>query len=42
VRQLREGVGTIRQALEIAVVRVKEHHMVKDEPGPSTNSPSEH
>jgi hypothetical protein len=41
VRQLREGVGTIRQALEIAVVRVKEHHMVKDEPGPSTNSPSE-
>jgi hypothetical protein len=42
VRQLREGVGTIRQALEIAVVRVKEHHMVKDEPGPSTSSPSEH
>ena len=33
VRQLREGVGSLRQALEIAVVRVKDNHMVKDEPG---------
>jgi hypothetical protein len=32
VRQLREGVGAIRQALDIAVVRVKDNHAVKDEP----------
>jgi len=31
VRQLREGVGALRQALEIAVVRVKDNHTVKDE-----------
>ncbi len=31
VRILREGVGLVRQALEIAVVRVKEHHMVEEE-----------
>jgi hypothetical protein len=32
VRNLREGVGALKQALEIATVRVKDHHMVKDEP----------
>lgn len=31
IRQLREGVGSLRQALEIAVVRVKDNHTVKDE-----------
>jgi hypothetical protein len=40
VRQLREGVGGLRQALEIAVVRVKDNHMVKEEPaGPSSTTP---
>jgi hypothetical protein len=32
VRVLREGVGQLRQALEIAVVRVKDNHTVHDEP----------
>jgi hypothetical protein len=32
VRNLREGVGALKQALEIAVVRVKDHHMVTEEP----------
>jgi hypothetical protein len=31
VRNLREGVGALKQALEIAVVRVKDHHMVTEE-----------
>ena len=31
VRMLREGVGSLKQALEIAVVRVKANHEVKDE-----------
>ena len=31
LRQLREGVGALRQALEIATVRVKDNHTVKDE-----------
>ena len=31
IRMLREGVGQLRQALEIAVVRVKSNHEVKDE-----------
>ena len=31
VRMLREGVGSLRQALEIAVVRVKDNHAVKEE-----------
>jgi hypothetical protein len=33
VRNLREGVGALKQALEIAAVRVKDNHTVKDEPG---------
>ena len=41
LRQLREGVGGLRQALEIAVVRVKDNHTVKEEPAApsSTTSP---
>jgi hypothetical protein len=35
VRILREGVGALRQALEIAVVRVKDNHAVHDEPAPN-------
>jgi hypothetical protein len=31
VRVLREGIGSIRQALEIAALRVKENHAEKDE-----------
>lgn len=31
VRVLREGVGSLKQALEIAAVRVKENHMVEEE-----------
>jgi hypothetical protein len=31
VRNLREGVGALKQALEIAIVRVKDHHMVTEE-----------
>ncbi|MDQ6633934.1 MAG: hypothetical protein M3Z10_04175 [Gemmatimonadota bacterium] len=39
VRILREGVGALRQALDIAVVRVKDNHAVHDEPQP-TKTPS--
>jgi hypothetical protein len=35
VRMLREGVGSLRQALEIAVVRVKANHEVKEEGKPA-------
>lgn len=31
VRMLREGVGSLRQQLEIAVVRVKSNHELKDD-----------
>ena len=31
VRTLREGVGSLRQQLEIAVVRIKDHHALKAE-----------
>lgn len=42
IRQLREGVGSLRQALEIAVVRVKDNHTVKEESTPpSTTAPEE-
>lgn len=34
VRVLREGVGSLKQQLEIAAVRVKDNHMVRDD-GPS-------
>jgi hypothetical protein len=39
VRSLREGVGALKQALEIAVVRVKDHHMVTEEPKPPAIMP---
>jgi hypothetical protein len=39
VRSLREGVGALKQALEIAVVRVKDHHMVTEEPEPPAIMP---
>lgn len=32
IRLLREGVGSIRQSLDIAIVRIKDNHAVKDEP----------
>jgi hypothetical protein len=32
VRSLREGVGALKQALDIAAVRVKDNHMVIEEP----------
>jgi hypothetical protein len=35
VRVLREGVASIRMALEIATVRIKDNHAVKDEPAPA-------
>lgn len=42
LRQLREGVGSLRQQLEIAVVRVKDNHTVKEEPtDPSNTAPHE-
>jgi hypothetical protein len=40
VRQLREGVGALRQGLEIAAVRVKDNHTVKeDSVAPSGTTP---
>ena len=33
IRMLREGVGSLRQQLEIAVVRVKSNHELKEEEG---------
>jgi hypothetical protein len=33
VRLLREGVGSLRQALDIAAVRVKDSHTITDEDG---------
>ena len=42
VRQLREGVGSLRQALEIAAVRVKDNHTVEAKPEPAKNPSSEH
>ena len=38
IRQLREGVGSLRQALEIAVVRVKDNHTVKDDEKDATTN----
>ena len=39
LRMLREGVGALKQALEIAAVRVKDNHAVKD--GPDAAAASE-
>jgi hypothetical protein len=40
VRVLREGVGALRQALDIAVVRVKDNHAVHEESAPTDDAPS--
>lgn len=40
VRVLREGVASIRQAIEIAAVRVKDNHAVKDEPEAGPGQPA--
>jgi hypothetical protein len=39
VRMLREGVASIKMQFDIAIVRIKENHMVKDEP--KAGSPAE-
>lgn len=41
VRILREGVGALRQALDIAVVRVKDNHAVHDETEPTKTPDAE-
>jgi hypothetical protein len=39
VRNLREGVGSLKQALDIAAVRVKDNHMVVEEPAAPARRP---
>ena len=41
VRTLREGVGSLRQQLEIAVVRIKDNHAIKEEPVEGARKPGE-
>ncbi len=41
VRMLREGVGSLRQQLDIAVVKIKENHAVKEEIVPGARKPGE-
>ena len=41
VRTLREGVGSIKQQLEIAVVRIKENHKLVEEIIPGARKPGE-
>jgi hypothetical protein len=41
IRMLREGVGSLRQQLEIAIVKIKELHEVKEEPVPGARKPGE-
>jgi hypothetical protein len=41
VRMLREGVGSLRQQLEIAVVKIKENHAVKEEAVEGARKPGE-
>ncbi len=41
IRMLREGVGSLRQQLDIAVVRIKDTHMVKEEPVAGARKPGE-
>ncbi len=38
IRMLREGVASTRQSLDIAIIRIKDQHMVVDEPKPSLPS----
>lgn len=41
IRMLREGVGSIRQQLEIAVVRIKDTHAVEEEVVEGARKPGE-
>ena len=41
IRTLREGVGSLRQQLEIAVVRIKDKHAIKEEPVEGARKPGE-
>lgn len=41
IRTLREGVGSLRQQLEIAVVRIKDNHAIKEEPVAGARKPGE-
>ena len=41
IRTLREGVGSIRQQLEIATVRIKDIHKVEEEVKPGARKPGE-
>ncbi|CAN5217798.1 hypothetical protein BH09GEM1_BH09GEM1_14700 [soil metagenome] len=41
VRTLREGVGSIKQQLEIAVVRIKDNHKLVEEVVPGARKPGE-
>ena len=41
IRMLREGVGSIRQQLEIAIVRIKENHAVEEEVVEGARKPGE-
>jgi hypothetical protein len=39
VRVLREGVGHMKQAIDIAVAQTKDKHAAKDDPRPPSSSP---
>lgn len=41
IRMLREGVGSLRQQLDIAVVKIKENHAVKEEVVEGARRPGE-
>jgi hypothetical protein len=41
IRMLREGVGSLRQQLDIAVVKIKENHAVKEEAVEGARKPGE-
>lgn len=41
IRMLREGVGSLRQQLEIAVVKIKERHAVEEEVVEGARKPGE-
>jgi hypothetical protein len=41
IRMLREGVGSLRQQLEIAVVKIKENHAVEEEVVEGARKPGE-
>ena len=41
IRMLREGVGSLKQQLEIAIVRIKDNHAVVEEAVPGARKPGE-